>query len=70
MTLTIEATYENGVLRPAGPLPLKESQKVRVTVETHPADILQAYGIMGWKGDSETVEHFALDPELEPQEGS
>ena len=70
MIITIEATYENGVLRPAGPLPLKESEKVRVTVQTQPADILQTYGIMGWKGDAETVEQFALDPELDPLEGS
>jgi predicted DNA-binding antitoxin AbrB/MazE fold protein len=70
MILTVEATYENGTLRPAEPLPLKESQKVLVTVQTQPADILQAYGILGWKGDAETVEHFALAPELDPQEES
>ena len=33
MTITIDATYENGVLRPAEPLPLSENEKVRVTVE-------------------------------------
>ena len=33
MTLTIEAIYENGVLKPAQPLPLKEHEKVRITVE-------------------------------------
>ena len=33
MTITIEATYEDGVLRPARPLPLAEHEKVRVTVE-------------------------------------
>ena len=33
MALTVEAVYENGVLRPAEPLPLKEHEKVRVTVE-------------------------------------
>ena len=70
MTITVEATYENGVLKPAEPLPLKESQKVRVTVHTQPTDILQAYGIMAWKGDAATVEHFALDPELDPQQES
>jgi predicted DNA-binding antitoxin AbrB/MazE fold protein len=34
MSLTVEAVYENGVLKPAQPLPLKEREKVRVTVET------------------------------------
>jgi hypothetical protein len=31
MALTIEAVYENGVLEPAGPLPLKEHEQVRIT---------------------------------------
>jgi predicted DNA-binding antitoxin AbrB/MazE fold protein len=33
MTITVEATYEDGVLKPAEPLALAEHQKVRVTVE-------------------------------------
>ena len=33
MSFTFEAVYENGVLKPAQPLPLKEHEKVRVTVE-------------------------------------
>ncbi len=34
MTITIEAVYEDGVLRPIQPLPLRERQKVQVTVDT------------------------------------
>lgn len=33
MTITIDATYEGGVLKPDQPLPLGEREKVRVTVE-------------------------------------
>jgi len=33
MAITVEAVYENGVLKPAQPLPLREHEKVRVTVE-------------------------------------
>ena len=33
MALTIEAIYENGVLKPAQPLPFKEHEKVTVTIE-------------------------------------
>jgi predicted DNA-binding antitoxin AbrB/MazE fold protein len=29
MTITIDATYEDGVLKPAQPLPLSECEKVR-----------------------------------------
>ncbi len=33
MTITVDATYEDGVLKPAQPLALREHEKVRVTVE-------------------------------------
>lgn len=33
MTITVEATYEDGVLKPSQPLALAEHEKVRVTVE-------------------------------------
>lgn len=33
MSIIIDATYEGGVLKPEGPLPLTEHQRVRVTVE-------------------------------------
>jgi predicted DNA-binding antitoxin AbrB/MazE fold protein len=69
MAIVVEATYENGVLKPAEPLPLDEHQKVRVIVQSEASPILEAYGIVGWKGDHATLERFALDPELDPQEG-
>ncbi len=35
MSMTIEAIYESGVLKPLAPLPhLKEHERVRITVET------------------------------------
>ena len=70
MTMTIEATYENGVLKPAQPLPLKEHEKVEIVIRT-PAEIQAAveavrrsYGLIGWTGDAETVQRIALDPEF------
>jgi predicted DNA-binding antitoxin AbrB/MazE fold protein len=65
MAITVEAIYENGVLKPTQPLPLKEHERVRLIIETAPLDILQAQGIIGWKGTSEELAPFALDPELE-----
>ena len=64
MSLTVEATYENGVLKPVQALPLKEHQRVQVTVHSPAPDIVQAYRIMGWKGDAETLRRIALDPEF------
>jgi len=69
MAIVVEATYENGMLKPAEPLPLEEHQKVRVIVQSEASPILEAYGIVGWKGDHATLERFALDPDLDPQEG-
>jgi predicted DNA-binding antitoxin AbrB/MazE fold protein len=68
MPITVEAIYENGVLKPAEPLPLKEHEKVRITVEQGESPLLRAYGIMGWAGDAETIERIALDPEFLPEE--
>jgi predicted DNA-binding antitoxin AbrB/MazE fold protein len=65
VTLTVEAVYKNGVLKPAQPLPLTEHERVLVTIETLPLGILQALGILGWRGTSEELAPFALDPEFE-----
>jgi predicted DNA-binding antitoxin AbrB/MazE fold protein len=79
MTITIEATYENGVLKPLQPLTLGEHQRVQITIQTltvtnhglkPPVKEPQrptapnAYGIIGWTGDSETIQRIALDPEF------
>jgi predicted DNA-binding antitoxin AbrB/MazE fold protein len=67
MELSIEATYEDGVLKPAGPLPFAEHEKVRVIVQPVESRLLAAYGIMGWTGDTETVNRFALSAEFRSQ---
>ena len=68
MSITVEAVYENGVLKPAQPLPLKEHQTVEVTVHTEPSRARQTAGLLRWKGDVETLDRFINDPELDPQE--
>lgn len=69
MTMTIEAIYENGVLKPATALPLQEHEKVQITLHTAATPLSQASGVVTWKGDPATFDRFALDPELDPQEG-
>lgn len=68
MTLVVDPTYEDGVLKPSGPMPLKEHETVQLTVQSQASPILEAYGIMGWRGDAETLERFALASEFDPQE--
>jgi predicted DNA-binding antitoxin AbrB/MazE fold protein len=68
MTITIEAVYENGVLRPLQPLPWKEGARLRIAVSSLDSPILKAYGIMGFQGTAEEAEHLALAPEFLPEE--
>ncbi len=69
MTLTVEAIYENGVLKPAQPLPLQEHVRVHLTIHAGSSPLVDAYGLMGWTGGAETLERIALDSEFLPEEG-
>jgi predicted DNA-binding antitoxin AbrB/MazE fold protein len=67
MTLTVEAIYENGVLKPAEPLPLQEHEKVRVTIETVPEAVRrvrQSAGLIPCT-DQAMIEWAAKDAELD-----
>jgi len=68
MSLTIEAVYENGVLKPAQPLPLKEHERVQVTVQPRTSWAERTAGLLRWPGDVATLDQFISDPELDPQE--
>ena len=51
MALTIEATYENGVLKPVQPLPfVQEGTRIWVTLHTSAEEdrVQKAYGLLGW----------------------
>jgi predicted DNA-binding antitoxin AbrB/MazE fold protein len=65
MAITIEAVYENGVLKPVQPLPLREHETVEVTVVTKRNWVEETAGIMGFQGTAEEAEYFAMDPELD-----
>jgi predicted DNA-binding antitoxin AbrB/MazE fold protein len=69
MAITVEAVYENGVLKPLEPLPWKDGARVTVAICSLDSPILKAYGIMGFKGTAEEAEYFAMHPDLLPEEG-
>jgi predicted DNA-binding antitoxin AbrB/MazE fold protein len=69
MAITVEAIYENGILKPLGPLPWKDGERVRVVVSNLDSPLLKAYGIMGFQGTAEEAEYFALHPDLLAEEG-
>ena len=64
MPIVVEAVYEDGVLKPAQPLPLGEHEKVRVTVEPDVDWVERTYGLLRWTGDPETLRQIAEDPEF------
>jgi len=68
MAITIEAIYENGVLKPSAPLPWKEGERVRLEVSSLDSPLLKAYGIMGWKGTSEELDRLLAEIDLDEDE--
>jgi len=64
LSLEVEATYENGLFRMDGPLPLREHQRVKLTVHEEPNRIERSYGLIGWTGDPEIVRRIAEDDEF------
>ena len=68
MAISVEAVYEDGVLKPAEPLPFREHQRIRITLEPEPAPLVQAYGIMGWSDGAAVLERFALDWRFDPED--
>lgn len=70
MAITVEAVYENGVLKPAKPLPFQENEKVKLTVQRAVSRVRQTAGLIGWTGSQEDADFVALSPELDPQENA
>lgn len=70
MPLSIDAVYESGVLKPSQPLPLKENERVRLSIHTA-SDVQNAldavrrsHGLIRWTGDRETLRRIAEDDEF------
>jgi len=64
MSLRVEAVYQNGVLKPAQPLPLAEHERVIVTIQPAISLARQTAGMVPWTGDVETLERLARDPDF------
>ena len=61
MNITIEATYEDGALKPSRPLPFKEHERVRVTIHEAGNPVQESAGLIPCS-DAELIEHIARDP--------
>ncbi len=70
MTFDVEAIYEDGVVKPVQPLPFREHEKVRLTVQPVLSRARQTAGLLPWKGDRALLDRFIMDPVLDVSEGS
>ena len=68
ITFTIEAVYENGVLVPTRPLPLKDRDKVEITVHVGPSRAERTAGLLRWTGDPAVLRRVAEDDEFSIRE--
>jgi predicted DNA-binding antitoxin AbrB/MazE fold protein len=64
MTFTVEAVFENGVLKPAEPLPLPEHARVTVTVVAGGSTAKALAGVIPC-ADPQLIEWAAMDAELD-----
>jgi predicted DNA-binding antitoxin AbrB/MazE fold protein len=64
MAITIDAVYENGVLKPQAPLSLREHQMVRITLQEPTDWVDRTRGIIPCS-DHALVEWAAMGPDLE-----
>jgi predicted DNA-binding antitoxin AbrB/MazE fold protein len=66
MTITVEATYEDGVLKPEAPLNLKEKSKVTLTIETPQETKTDDDDPTGWKTAERFIGMWKGAPEGDP----
>ncbi|MBI2808955.1 MAG: antitoxin family protein [Planctomycetes bacterium] len=64
MSLEVEATYENGVLKLDRPLPLKENERLTIRIIPKTSRVQESYGRLRWTGDPEILRKIAEDPEF------
>ena len=69
MAITVEATYENGILRLDRPLPLTEKQRIQVTIQEPAPSGRQGYGLVHWTGAAEDLDYLIENAANDPLEG-
>ncbi len=63
MSWEIEATYENGVLKPSQALPLPDGQRVNLTVRPAGGAATRFCGSLRWTRDPEELRRYLSDPD-------
>lgn len=63
MSLEIEATYENGVLKLDQPLPLREHERVTIAVTSSVSRVRKTAGLIGWTGSRDAFDNLTNSSE-------
>ena len=63
MALEVEATYENGILKPSQALPLAEGQRVNLTIQSVGSAAQRFCGSLRWTRDPEELRRYLNDPD-------
>ncbi len=67
MAKIIEVVYENGVLKPLSPLPFREHEKIRITIEEEGMSVKASKGMFVGLNDN-IIDEIALSPDYLPEE--
>jgi predicted DNA-binding antitoxin AbrB/MazE fold protein len=70
VAIEVEATYENGILKLDQSLPLREQQRVKVTIHEEVSRTKRCYGLLKWTGDPKDLDYLIRDPANHPWERS
>ena len=70
MSITIDAVYEGGVLKPVRPLPLPEHAHVQVTIDTGGGSPGRTTALLHWTGSIEDLDYLIEHEENDPLETS
>ncbi len=68
MALEIEAIYEHGILKLSRELPLKDGEKVTVTIHPTGKPGERRRGLIQWKGSREDLDYLIMSQENDPME--
>ena len=61
MAITVQAVYEDGVLKPAQPLPFKEHERVSITVEEKQPTLAERIAALARALPPETLDRLPTD---------
>ncbi|HEX7446837.1 MAG TPA: antitoxin family protein [Pirellulales bacterium] len=65
MPISIDAIYENGVLRPLDPLPFLENARIRITLDLHQSWADITAGMVPRPDDVSVLEEIAMGADFE-----